>query len=184
MRRPDSRARHQALRYGFIEEKYDMKVPRHDINRFKSSDALVVVGLIIGLTASAGIPVFAQSSGTWTNTGRMNIPRAGHTSTLLQTGEVLVTGGENATDFLASAELYNPSTGQWMMTGSMTAPRINHKATLLQNGEVLVSGGDNSTGALASAELYNVSTGQWKSTGSMTIPRTMHGATLLSNGRC
>jgi len=112
----------------------------------------------------------------------MNIPGAGLTSTLLPTGEVLVTGGENATGFLASAELYNPSTGQWMLTGSMTTPRINHKATLLQNGAVLVSGGDNSTGALASAELYNRSTGQWRSTGSMTIPRTLHGATLLNNG--
>jgi hypothetical protein len=103
-------------------------------------------------------------------------------STLLQTSEVLVTGGENAAGFLASAELYNPSTGQWMLTGSMTTPRISHKATLLQNGEVLVSGGDNSTGALGSAELYNVSTGQWKNTGSMTISRTSHGATLLNNG--
>ena len=159
-----------------------MKIPRHDMKRFKSSDALVVTALIIGLTASAGVAVFAQSSGTWTNTGSMNIPRAGHTSTLLQTGEVLVTGGENATGFLASAELYNPSTGQWMVTGSMTTPRINHRATLLQNGEVLVSGGDNSTGSLASAELYNVSTGQWKGTGSMTIPRTSHGATLLNSG--
>jgi hypothetical protein len=165
-----------------IEEKYDMKIPRHDIKRFKSSEALVVVGLIIGLTASAGIPVFAQSSGTWTNTGSMNIPRADQTSTLLQTGEVLVTGGENATGLLSSAELYNPSTGQWMVTGSMTTPRIGHKATLLQNGEVLVSGGNNSTGALATAELYNVSTGQWKSTGSMSITRSSHGATRLNNG--
>jgi N-acetylneuraminic acid mutarotase len=110
------------------------------------------------------------------------VPRADHTSTLLQTGEVLVVGGENATGFLASAELYNPSTGQWMVSGSMSTPRIGHKATLLENGEVLVSGGNNSTGALASAELYNPSTGQWRSTGSMTIPRTSHGATLLNNG--
>ena len=159
-----------------------MKMPRHDIGSFKSTNALVVVGLINGLIASTGIPAFAQSSGTWTNTGSMNIPRAVHTSTRLQTGEILVTGGENATGFLASAELYNPSTGQWAVTGSMTAPRINHKATLLQNGEVLVSGGNNSTGALATAELYNISTGQWTSTGSMSITRTMHGATRLNNG--
>jgi len=182
MRRPDSRARHQSWRYGFIEKKDDMKVPRHDIGSFKSTNALVVVGLIIGSIASAGILAFAQSSGTWANTGSMNIPRAGQTSTLLQKGEVLVTGGENATGFLASAELYNPSTGQWVVTGSMATPRINHKATLLQNGEVLVSGGGNSTGALSTAELYNVSTGQWKSTGSMSITRTQHSATLLNSG--
>jgi N-acetylneuraminic acid mutarotase len=110
-------------------------------------------------------------------------PATDHTATLLPDGQVLVSGGENATGVLAGAELYNPSTGQWMVTGSMTSPRIGHKATLLQNGEVLVSGGNNASGALASAELYNVSTGQWKSTGSMTIPRTSHGATLLNNGK-
>ena len=137
----------------------------------------------IGLLANVVLPASGQASGTWAVTGRLNTPRAGHTATLLPNGQVLVSGGENATGFLASAELYNPSTGQWTVTGSMATPRINHQATLLPNGQVLVSGGDNTTGALASAELYNSSTGQWTTTGSMTIPRTLHGATLLPNGQ-
>ena len=137
----------------------------------------------IGLLSNVVLPASGQASGTWAVTGSLNTPRAGHTATLLPNGQVLVSGGENATGFLAGAELYNPSTGQWTVTGDMAAPRINHQATLLPNGRVLVSGGNNTTGALASAELYNPSTGQWTTTGSMTIPRSMHGATLLFNGQ-
>jgi hypothetical protein len=139
--------------------------------------------VVVGFFEVAASPAVAQSSGTWALTGSVNTARADHTATLLPNGQVLVAGGENATGFLASAELYNPSTGGWTVTGSMATPRIGHQATLLPNGQVLVSGGENTTGALASAELYNPSTGQWTTTGSMTIPRTSHGATLLLNSQ-
>jgi hypothetical protein len=166
-----------------IERKYNMKSPRHLLNKFTTIPALTLAGLLVALDVNTFDGATAQTSGTWTRTGSLSIPRAGHTATLLPNGQLLVAGGENATGFLNSAELYNPSTGQWMMTGSMITPRINHRAILLQNGEVLVCGGDNATGSLASAELYNFSTGQWRSSGSMTIPRTLHGATLLHNGQ-
>jgi len=160
-----------------------MKSLRLLVNEFTSIHALILVGLVGGLGVSIVDRAGAQTSGTWLNTGSLNISRQGHTATMLPNGQVLVVGGENATGFLDSAELYNPSTGQWAITGRMTTPRINHKAVPLQNGEVLVCGGDNSTGSLSSAELYNFSTGQWKATGSMTIPRALHGATLLHNGQ-
>ena len=35
--------------------------------------------LAIVLLGNAPLPVLAQSSGTWTNTGTLNIPRNGHT---------------------------------------------------------------------------------------------------------
>ena len=160
-----------------------MKSLRLLVNEFTSIHALILVGLVGGLGVSIVDRAGAQTSGTWLNTGSLNISRQGHTATMLPNGQVLVVGGENATGFLDSAELYNPSTGQWAITGRMTTPRINHKAVPLQNGEVLVCGGNNSTGSLSSAELYNFSTGQWKATGSMTIPRALHGATLLHNGQ-
>jgi Galactose oxidase, central domain/Kelch motif len=140
--------------------------------------------LAIGLIASTPLPLLAQASGTWTSTGTLNTPRSAHTATLLQNGQVLVTGGEDvAHNVLSSAELYNPATGKWIFTGSMATPRVEHTATLLPNGEVLVAGGFNSQNPLlASAELYNPSTGQWATTSSMTIARASHGATLLRNG--
>ena len=145
--------------------------------------------LAAGLVASAAIPASAQASGAWTTTGSLNTARSSQTATLLQSGQVLVVGGQNAAGFLTSAELYNSSTGQWTATGSTATARIDHTATLLQNGEVLVAGGYLGLDSqfrptyTATAELYNPSTGQWSATGSMTVARAFHGATLLSSGK-
>jgi Kelch motif len=81
----------------------------------------------LGLVASAAIPVFA--SGTFQNTGSLNVARIDHTATLLANGEVLVAGGDNnTTGYLSSAEVYNHSTGKWTHTDSMTVPREGHGA--------------------------------------------------------
>jgi len=140
---------------------------------------LFAIGLATGLAGSA-------QPGTFTLTGSLNTARYDHTATLLQNGEVLVTGGlgvnGNYTS-LASAELYNPEKGKWTVTGSMSVGRTAFTATLLQNGEVLVAGGsDYEINCYDTAELYNPSTGQWKLTGSMTRQRCLHSATLLPNG--
>jgi len=147
---------------------------------------LLVALFTIGLAASTAIPVLA-GSGSFNNTGSMNVARINHTATLLPNGQVLVTGGSNNTDgYLDSAELYDPTKGKWTLTGSMTVPREGHDAVLLQNGQVLVAGGINaslgSCGTLASAELYNPSTGTWTATGSMTTGRYSFVLTALPNG--
>ena len=61
----------------------------------------------------------AEVSGGWIVTGTMNMPRSGHTATLLPNGKVLVAGG----DSFGSAELYDPATGTWSLTGSLNIPR-------------------------------------------------------------
>jgi hypothetical protein len=161
-------------------------IPGHS-HQFAKMLTLVPAASIV-LVAITATPAQAGSGG-FNVTGSMNVARMGHTATLLQSGEVLVTGGLNYTDsYLASAELYNPSTGKWTLTGSMTSSRIGHNTVLLQNGEVLVAGGTNasipsgSCASLASAELYNPSTGTWTATGSMTIGRTGFALTVLPNG--
>ena len=81
--------------------------------------------------------------------------RARHTGTLLNTGKVLVAGGNNQVDILATAELYDPVSRTFSATGSMTTPRWRHTETLLLNGTVLMTGGvDNNDTKLASAEIY------------------------------
>ena len=162
-----------------------------NLYRFAVVRTLVLAAsFAVGSGVITPFSAFAGTSRTWTATGTLNTPRFAHTATLLQNGQVLVTGGEDLTkNFLTSAELYDPATGKWTVTGSTATPRVDHTATLLPNGEVLVAGGylglDSSYHAIytATAELYNPSTGQWKATGSMTMPRGSHGVTLLANGQ-
>jgi hypothetical protein len=156
------------------------------MHRSEAIRSLFLVSLFaIVLGASAAVPAFGGTSGTWANTGSLNTARTDHTATLLPNGQVLVAGGLDASSTpLASAELYNPATGMWTATGSMADARQGHTATLLPNGEVLVVGGSTPLAdCVSTAELYNPSTGRWATTGSMTEGRCSHTATLLTNGQ-
>ncbi|MGA8221160.1 MAG: kelch repeat-containing protein [Candidatus Acidiferrales bacterium] len=70
------------------------------------------------LIAISSAELYDPASGTFTETGSMNVARDDPTATLLNNGKVLVAGGDNADqsnnvstgDALASAELYTPST--------------------------------------------------------------------------
>ena len=81
--------------------------------------------LILALLGLVGVATFALESVTlaqvnpsWIPTGSLNIPRYGHTATLLPNGKVLVTGGRGYNyEALNSAELYDPATGTWSITG-------------------------------------------------------------------
>jgi hypothetical protein len=124
--------------------------------------------------------------GAFTPTGSMTGPRTSHTATLLPSGQVLIVGGVDASNYfvLAGAELYDPSAGTFAPTGSMAVARGEHTATLLGNGKVLIAGGyDSDEDSLASAELYDPSAGTFAPTGSMSVGRWAHTATLLDNGK-
>jgi len=115
-------------------------------------------------------------------TGSMTTGRALHTATLLSTGKVLITGGQNNEQNPVSAELYDPPTGTFSTAGDMTTVRQWCTATLLQDGKVLIAGGYGDT-ALDSAEIFDPASGSFSPTGNMTAARFRHTATLLSNGK-
>jgi hypothetical protein len=139
--------------------------------------------------------------GTFASTGTMTNRRYAQTSTLLQNGAVLITGGysfdssdcdqDGTSPAVSSAEIYDPSNGSFAPTGSMAAVRGGHTATLLTNGKVLIAGGDNMEGDVppfflvdgsVTAEVYDPATGLFTSTGNMVTPRVGQTATLLANG--
>ncbi len=127
--------------------------------------------------------------------------RYAQTSTLLQNGKVLITGGfsfdarecsgPGTSPPLASAELYDPSSGSFAPTGSMSAARGAHTATLLSSGKVLIVGGGNTGGGRppfagdgsATAEVYDPATGTFTPTAKLSTARIGQTATLLLDGK-
>ena len=140
-----------------------------------------------GPVALVSSELYDPASGTWSNTGDLNMYRILHTATRLNCGEVLVASGQTAGVYTntATAEIYEPDTGTWTMTGSLNTARNSHTATLLPNGTVLVVGGYDwsASDELASAELYNPNTGTWTLTGALHAGRFGHKATLLLNSK-
>ena len=139
-------------------------------------------------TPYASAELYAPRVHRWIATGAMHARRAGHTATLLHTGQVLVTGGWSGwimSPRQPSAELYDPRTGRWTVTGRMHVMRMQgHTATLLASGKVLVVGGmDLRRHPLASGELYDPRTGAWTVITPMHAARWGHTATLLPSGK-
>lgn len=125
----------------------------------------------------------ATLTGSWSPAGEMSVARDEHTATLLNDGRVLVAGGRIGSEFLDTAELYEPASGQWMPAGSLRSARASHTATLLPDGRVILLGGL-ATGccgeqAVASAEVFNPEDGSWKEMG---LPaRGRHTATRIDD---
>ena len=125
----------------------------------------------------------AQVEGTFTNTGSMNVTREADVQVTLLNGKVLVAGGTDGTNVLASAEIYDPFKGVWTLTGSLATAREAFAGVVLKSGKVLVVGGLNAASTLASAELFDPSTGKWSPAGALATARHGHTATLLESDK-
>jgi hypothetical protein len=163
--------------------------------RFNHSATLLSSGKVL-IAGGDGAPPFGTGadqtsaelydpiSGTFSTTGSLSNGRENHTATLLASGKVLVAGGGQSSEFIASAELYDPTVGLFSAAGSLANGRYGHTATLLPSGKVLIVGGVGSgVVALASAELYDPQTGTFTATGSLSAARFNHTATLLPLGK-
>ncbi len=117
--------------------------------------------------------------------GSMSTPRTSHTATLLNGGKILIAGGHNGTNAVASAEIYNPATGTFSPTpGGMNEARYGHTATLLPDNKVLITGGKNQYNfELDSAEIFDPASGTYSEiTNKMSAARHGHTATRLVDG--
>ena len=110
----------------------------------------------------------------------LNANRGGFGMALLNTGKVLLAGGNSNT-----AEIYDPVTTASTTTGSMAVSRQNHSVTPLADGKVLVAGGRDQIGnRLSTAEVYDPASGTFSATVSaMSAARESHTATRLNDGR-
>jgi hypothetical protein len=151
---------------------------------------VLIAGGQSGRRILATAEVYDPATGKFAPTGSMSTPRRRATATRLADGRILVAGGvgepvqgaPSGTDFLATAEIYDPKTGQFTPTGSMATAPVLETATLLRDGEVLVLGSGGASDSFATAELYDPASGTFRATGSMTATQRLDTATLLEDG--
>jgi hypothetical protein len=118
----------------------------------------------------------------WSKAGSLALPRAYFSITVLQSGKVLVAGGQPDYDpnwATAAVDLYDPATNLWSAATPLNTPRQFPCAVLLPSGKVLVVAGANPTVlSLATAELYDPATNTWTPTAEPMA--TAHGGATCS----
>jgi large repetitive protein len=157
------------------------------------TDRVVVTG---GRSGNATVTVFLATiefydpaTNTWTTDSldNMRSARAAHTATLMERGDILVTGGYDGSGFLTSAEQYRVDTPltPWNPVGDLKVARAYHTADLLPNGRVLLIGGTTTGNVATDTAEYcsNQAFCTWvRTTNEMEVPRTGHASTVLKNG--
>jgi hypothetical protein len=85
----------------------------------------------------------------------LTVPVAGHSATLLPTGDVLLAGGEppSAVD-TSRVQRWAHQTQGWCLAGQLKSSRKSHSATLLLDGSVLFAGGTSGGITEATAERW------------------------------
>lgn len=141
-----------------------------------------------GLDSLQDAEIYDPTANTWTTVAPLTLGRFGHTATLLNSGQVLVTGGFSFSApsgdlTLISATVYDPAANAWSDVGNLPIGVFNHTATLLPDGRVLIAGGSHRFAAQAAAYLYDPTRRIFETTGSMGSPRLGHTATMLPNGQ-
>ena len=132
--------------------------------------------------------------------GDSNAVRSAHTTSLLPSGQLIITGGTSTsleypavTQIVNRADQYDPETAVFRFMANVT--RSFHTATVLPNGDLLFLGGYTTivpSGPnvspvtpvpAATAEILSPGTGTVRAAGQMSIARADHTATLLPNGK-
>lgn len=168
--------------HGIVTATSRLTSPRavHTATLLKNGKVLIAGGLLKAEgdeVNSSTAELYDPATGVFTPTASMSAERAGHTATLLQNGDVLITGGGSA-----SAEVYRTDKGVFTPAGRMSASRERHAATALKDGKVLVTGGSSGM-PLSSAEIYDPATNSFRQAGNMTTARFAHASTLLPDGK-
>jgi large repetitive protein len=90
----------------------------------------------------------------------LSVPIAGHSATVLASGDVVVIGGEppSAVD-TARAQRWDSAAQRWCLSGQLKTSRKGHTATLLKDGSVLVAGGTSAGMAEDSVERWSLTKG-------------------------
>ena len=180
--------------YDPVADKFDatgsMTTPREEAQVVVLPDGRVLVaggdkGYLSATAAEAlgSAEIYDPTTGKFTTTGSMDIPRTGFSSMLLSNDKVLVAGGADGLGPTV-AEIYDPSTGKFNALESWAASGAGAIAQmwmiLLRNDQVLVAG-DLGSGVLQ--VLYDPSTDTYSHTPPSLVAGGGLPPVLLSDGR-
>jgi hypothetical protein len=174
----------------------DMSTVRQDHAATRLADGRVLISGGVPLLTDANYAfldsaeIYDPAFDSWEVVGTMTLKRAGHTSTLLADGRVVLTGGysqQGSIGWQRSIDLFNPKTNSWTAGTPMSGSRSGHTADPLANGKVLVTGG-NGSAPTNSAVLFdpaaNGGLGAWSATANtLATGRYQHKSLVLSSGK-
>lgn len=163
----------------------NLKRRYHTSTLLHSGKVLVIGGKTSSQTNSStnSCEIFDPVTNSWSVVAPLNVPRAYHTSTLLNSGLVLVVGGINNTNGLSTCEIYNPIKNTWNIVQSYPIIIYEHTSTLLNSGKVLVAGGSHDGVLTNKCYLFDPIDNTWSQTISLTKPRKGHSSILLNSGK-
>ncbi len=128
-------------------------------------DVLFVGGSSIYGYSFADPEIFNAVTQTWSHGGPPHLDRFLHTSTLLESGSVLIAGGFESFGHggaLNTVLRFDPlAETPWSAGPSMVSRRYGHSAAVLPNGALLTVGGKDQDFELRTIELYEDATPGW-----------------------
>ena len=136
--------------------------------------------------------LYDPSSNTWTMAPNLNDVRAFHGSSVLEDGNVLVSGGISNTSSTAiqnSTEAFDTTTNTWTLKAPLNTARAYHnQVTFIDatgNSKAMVIGGGDASGKqLSSTEIYDPSSNTWSLGPNMNSTRYNYfSAITLHDGR-
>jgi Galactose oxidase, central domain/Kelch motif len=140
--------------------------------------ALAAAVLILPASAMAINPV------SFSEVGHLTTPRDYPGAALLPDGRVLVAGGWDRTDYVKTAEVFDPKTNSFSpLAATMNSIRYAPATADLPDGRVLFAGGNDGSDDLATAEVFNPNAGTFSPVGSLSRPRQGATAASLPDGR-
>jgi len=115
--------------------------------------------------------------------GTMGERRWGPAAATLPDGRVLVAGGWNGVDDVATAEVFNPSSKTFSPVGNMLVPREEPGVGVLPDGRVLIVAGYSNTDPVDSSEIFDPKTNTFSAGPNFPDARYGIASAVISGGR-
>jgi hypothetical protein len=129
------------------------------------------------------VDVYVPADKKWIAASPMIESRSDHAAVALQTGMVMVIGGNQGPRLLQSVEIYDVKNDRWFRAAPLPNPRTELSAFTLNDGRVLVAGGVEKSGAATDTTyIYNPPKDEWTEGPKMWLARIQHAAVQLANG--